>query len=315
MKAYISISRFDHYFKNLFMLIGFIAVVTYNHETPTLSDFKIFAFGFFLTCLMASCNYVINEILDAPFDLQHPVKKNRPVPSGQVRIPLAWSLALFYGLVSLALSFLFMPLAFTFSLLLFSLSGLLYNIRPFRLKDRPFLDVICESANNPIRLLLGWFCLREMADPLKEVYQSIYLNGFLLPPVSVLLGYWAIGGFMMTAKRFAELRSFDSPEQASNYRICFKAYTEARLATAMASYISFFAFSFGIMAIKYQKTLVFYVPFLVIFIAWFYHLMYEEDSFVKTPEKLIEKPLFLAYCIFLLVLLVFLLYWGLNPSL
>ena len=37
-----------------------------------------------------SSNYVINEVLDAPSDLSHPVKRHRPVPSGKVSIPLAY---------------------------------------------------------------------------------------------------------------------------------------------------------------------------------------------------------------------------------
>ena len=36
--------------------------------------------------LVASSNYVLNEILDAKYDRLHPVKKNRPVPSGDIII-------------------------------------------------------------------------------------------------------------------------------------------------------------------------------------------------------------------------------------
>ena len=34
--------------------------------------------------------------------------------------------------------------------------GVLYNVRPFRTKDRIYLDVLSESINNPLRLMLGW---------------------------------------------------------------------------------------------------------------------------------------------------------------
>jgi len=40
--------------------------------------------------LVASSNYVLNELLDAPFDKVHPLRSNRPVPSGQVSLPWAW---------------------------------------------------------------------------------------------------------------------------------------------------------------------------------------------------------------------------------
>ncbi len=35
--------------------------------------------------------------------------------------------------------------------------GVLYNVKPFRTKDIAYLDVLSESINNAIRLLLGWF--------------------------------------------------------------------------------------------------------------------------------------------------------------
>jgi len=34
--------------------------------------------------------------------------------------------------------------------------GLAYNVPPVRLKGWPYLDVLSESINNPIRLALGW---------------------------------------------------------------------------------------------------------------------------------------------------------------
>ena len=49
-----------------------------------------FPLGMASVCLVASSNYVINEVLDAPSDRSHPVKRNRPVPSGQVSVPLAY---------------------------------------------------------------------------------------------------------------------------------------------------------------------------------------------------------------------------------
>src|SRR5690606_37839768 len=73
----------------------------------------------------------------------------------------------------------------------FLISGLIYNVNPLRSKDRVYLDVITESINNPIRLMLGWAMVDATA----------------LPPSSLLLSYWMGGAFLMTVKRFAEYRS------------------------------------------------------------------------------------------------------------
>ncbi len=40
--------------------------------------------------LVACSNYVINEVLDAPFDRLHPTKKNRAAARGHVNVPVAY---------------------------------------------------------------------------------------------------------------------------------------------------------------------------------------------------------------------------------
>ena len=35
--------------------------------------------------------------------------------------------------------------------------GCVYNVPPMRTKDRPWLDVLSEAINNPLRLLIGWY--------------------------------------------------------------------------------------------------------------------------------------------------------------
>jgi hypothetical protein len=44
--------------------------------------------------------------------------------------------------------------------------GVVYNVKPIRSKELPYLDVLSESINNPIRLLLGWFPLIADRVPL-----------------------------------------------------------------------------------------------------------------------------------------------------
>ncbi|WP_075088270.1 UbiA family prenyltransferase [Verrucomicrobium spinosum] len=39
---------------------------------------------------MASANYILNEILDAPFDAVHPTKRLRGIPAGKVKVPYLW---------------------------------------------------------------------------------------------------------------------------------------------------------------------------------------------------------------------------------
>ena len=83
--------------------------------------------------------------------------------------------------------------------------GCVYNIPPVRSKDLPYLDVLSESINNPLRMLAGW-----------------YMTGIdAFAPTSLLLSYWMVGCYFMAIKRYAEYNEIDDPERAAAYRSSF----------------------------------------------------------------------------------------------
>ncbi len=90
LRDYLSVCRPDHWFKNVFMLAGTIAAVLipgkHLEVGPVLVLRSLEAFA--LSCVAASANYVVNEILDAERDRFHPTKRHRVVPSGRVRVPI-----------------------------------------------------------------------------------------------------------------------------------------------------------------------------------------------------------------------------------
>src|SRR5512144_2702308 len=85
---YIAIARPDHWVKNVFVLPGILAGIASGTDRMDRLAVNCVA-GLISVCLISSSNYVLNEIVDAPFDRHHPAKRNRPVPAGQVSIPLA----------------------------------------------------------------------------------------------------------------------------------------------------------------------------------------------------------------------------------
>ena len=182
--------RVDHWFKNLFVLPGIILAILFTGQEINFLNFIHLCQNFLSICLIASANYLINEYLDAPYDRFHPVKKNRASVKKKVKFVNVISLYLFLILLSFTIS-IKSELNFLAFLTLFLFLGILYNVKPFRLKDRSYLDILSESLNNPVRLLLGWSAVESN----------------FLPPSSILLSYWMGGAFLMTIKRFAELRS------------------------------------------------------------------------------------------------------------
>src|SRR5687767_16006498 len=84
-RAHVEIARPDYWFKNVFVIPGIvIALQTVTGVDAGHLAVRVFV-GLAATCLIASSNYTLNEVLDAPTDLHHAGKRNRAVPSGRVR--------------------------------------------------------------------------------------------------------------------------------------------------------------------------------------------------------------------------------------
>lgn len=288
---YVKIARFDHWFKNVFMIPGVIVALYVQPELLNAVVILKLIVALLATGFVASSNYVINEVLDAPFDALHPVKKNRPIPSGLVVLKIAYIEWIFLGILGLSLAS-FLGKQFFISALALWIMGCIYNIPPLRSKDKPYLDVLSESVNNPLRLLLGW-----------------YATGILvLPPVSLVLAYWMVGAFFMAVKRFAEYRRIGDPQISSEYRQSFKYYTETRLLVSIIYYAVCFGLFFGIFLMRYKMEMILSIPFIAGFIAWYIHLGFLDNSPTQYPEQLYRQKGFTLYCIFCGVVLQLLLF-------
>jgi len=250
--------------------------------------------GFIATCSVASANYIINEWLDAGFDRYHPTKKNRPVVSAGLRpryIIAEYAVFAVAGLVGAW--FVSLPVFIAVSLLF--LMGIVYNVPPVRSKEIPYIDVLSESVNNALRLLIGWFIV----------------TGKFLPPVSIVLGYWMGGAFLMAAKRFAEYRMIGDKSRAALYRKSFKYYSEKTLLLSSFFYALLSVFFCGIFMIKYRIELLLAIPFLCGLFCVYLNICYKQDSPAQKPEKLFKEKGLLLYTLFFIILLVVLVLFNL----
>ncbi len=280
---YLKICRIDHWLKNIFILFGhMVAIVLMLHMQIDFDVILTAALSLIPACLIASANYILNEILDAPFDALHPSKKNRGIPAGKVKIPILWAIMAGLVVAGFALAFLWFNWAYTFALFLLLFSGFVYNVPPIRLKDRAYLDVIAESFNNPIRLWLGYYALVKPTQA--------------LAPLSIVLAWWSFGALLMTGKRYAEFRFIDNDELSGQYRKSFKTYTQRRLIMAMITYANLFCFCTGIAMASYSRlqNLVLVFPLiLVAVIVYFHYAMSEQDARLE-PEQLLKHPLIIV---------------------
>ena len=101
LRPYVQIARMDHWFKNAFMLLGVMLAFFYEPALMQLESIGVLTAAFFITCIVASSNYVLNEWLDAPLDRLHPTKKNRPAARGEVDGTAALALWGVLGLIGI----------------------------------------------------------------------------------------------------------------------------------------------------------------------------------------------------------------------
>jgi hypothetical protein len=144
-----------------------------------------------------------------------------------------------------------------------------------RAKDRAYVDVLAESLNNPIRLMLGW----AMVDPAS------------LPPVSLLLAFWFGGAFLMNAKRLAEYRfivATSGHEVLARYRRSFAVYDETRLSVANLIHALLCGFCMAVFLVKYRIEYVLLFPFVTALFAEYYRISLLMGSAARAPERLFE---------------------------
>ncbi len=287
MKKYIKIARLDHWIKQFFIMPGVaVALLLTDNSIGDINIFKLL-FGFFGTCFIASANYVINEWLDAPFDKYHPVKKNRPVVAGDMK--LKWVLVEYAIciVIGLFLSYLVNNL-FLYTSIILLIMGVVYNVKPIRSKDIVYFDVISESVNNMLRLLMGWFIVTSDS----------------IPPSSILIGYWMAGAYLMATKRFAEYRMIGDPEKAGLYRKSFVNYNEKKLLASSIFYALASTFCLGVFLVKYRIEYLLCIPFIFLLFAYYSAMSLDNDSAAQKPEKLYKEKKLMLLVLVIIILLV-----------
>jgi decaprenyl-phosphate phosphoribosyltransferase len=291
LSAHVRILRLDHSIKQVFILPGIVLAIAITGRHVDLTLISTVAVGLLAATLISSSNYVLNEMLDAPFDRLHPTKRSRPAAEGLVHFGWGYAqwIATMVAGVAIAGT---ISRGFLLSAVGLWLMGCLYNIPPIRTKDFPYIDVLSESINNPLRFCLGWYMV----------------TATILPPASLLVSYWMLGAYFMALKRFSEHRQINDSAIAASYRKSFLYYSQESLLSSVVFYAVTSMLFFGAFIMRYRMELILAFPMVALLMSIYFGLSFRHESSVQNPEKLYREPRlmsFLALTIATFVVLLF----------
>jgi len=107
--------------------------------------------SFLLLSFVASSIYLINDIIDIDRDRKHPVKRHRPLPSGQLRVSTALTAAITLPFFAMLAALTYSP-QFTVVLLVYFVLHVLYS---FWLKHIVIIDIMTITAGFVLRVAAG----------------------------------------------------------------------------------------------------------------------------------------------------------------
>ncbi len=289
---YSRLFRVSQWIKNLVIFTSIIFAGKFFDPDLFLKTF----YGFLIFCLLSSTSYILNDVIDYPYDKKHRLKKNRPIASGEISLPQATFLVFIMTLISLIVS-LFFSLPFFFLSLFFLLLHFFYSLY---LKKFPVIDIFTISLS---------FVLRT--------YAGVIITGYHIP-VWMMLTIFFLSLFMASVKRHAELSAQGKEARLSLYQynehfLDFVTYTSATTAIISYSFYTYFEklppvetifgkhFSLFFPQLEARKLMMITIPLVVYGITRYAQLLYEKYEGEK-PEKLITSDI---------PLIITILVWGL----
>ena len=240
--------------------------------------------------LVTSSVYLLNDVADMERDRAHPRKRDRPIASGLIPVPLALGTGLVFAAGGLALAYV---LNTEFGLAATAYLGLMVGYNVF-LKHQVILDVMAISAGFVIRAVAGSVAI----DGLEVGGEALDLT--ISPWLYIVSALGAL--FIAIAKRRAEIvQAGDSAEAQrsilADYSVVFLDMMIAMVTPAVLVAYSLYTFGGPSSSeiIPDNNSMMLTIPFVAYGLFRYLYLIYVRPSTPETPEEILltDRPILL----------------------
>jgi len=222
-------------------------------------------------CALSSAIYLFNDLMDRSGDRLHPVKRNRPIASGKVSVPVAGTVMVVLAAAGLVVMILVEPLL--------GVAGGLYSVinigYSLGLKQIVLLDAFAVTSGYVIRAAAG----------------AVAIDVTPSPWLYATTGAGAL--FIVLGRRFAEVRL--AGDAAEEQRTVLKDYSgpfinQLLMLSAAAAWLSYTLYTVEATNLPDNNTMLFTLP-LVTFGLFRYLYLLNNSEQAEAPEQLIIRDL------------------------
>lgn len=270
--------------KNIFLF----AAVTFDRKLTVLDTMLHTVLGMLVFSLIASVVYIINDIADVEADRQHPIKRKRPIASGQLPLRAAWTFAILLSVIAFPAAYWLSPL-FALICSVYLVLNLAYSRW---LKHIVLLDIIVLASFYVIRVAAGVALIQvERFSPWIYIFTTF---------LALLIG---------AGKRRAELSQL---VHSSNTRRVLDGYTlnfldQVITLAAGMTIITYSLYTFSAVNLPENHLMMLTIPFIIYSVLRYQYLLQVNEA-GGAPEDLVfsDRPLQMAVVLWgLAVLAVF----------
>ena len=270
------ILRIKQWYKNIVIFLPLV----FSLSLLNLDSLSLTIVGFVALCLASSALYIRNDILDVESDKQHPIKKFRPLASGQTSKKNA------YIVFVLLLSSSLIIAAITSWQLVIVLIFLFVNTTVYShwLKKFVYVDILSISLNFVIRVFAGMLLLQVDISPW------------------LIFGVFLVAFFLGLMKRKSEIITLK--EKAVLHREVLSKYSMKNLNYSLLVVSVLVMITYSLYSIINDPTgdnrLIFTIPIVAIIIFRQYYLSEKSISLSKFSEVINDKISLLAIIVYVI---------------